>query len=178
MFEHNTDNQALIASYTSYHLSIVREKKASNSINNYPQVSRWTCALGTGGLLFWQTKGSASLITAQEVWSRCRASFAMISGPCFCLHLRSREQENKRVEGIHSFWRLFQLLCQTQQATLQGICQGNQFTMCNHVACCGTVCWCICCKMQLWFQRAQEANMAAAAEICMVSRNLKMCWSR
>lgn len=64
-------------------------------MSNYPQVSN-TCALKTGGLLFKQTKGSASLISAQEVWSICRASSAMISGLCFCVPILETERAGEQ----------------------------------------------------------------------------------
>lgn len=115
MFSHHEDNQALIASDIAYHLPVVTLQKKTNS-QWHEQLStniqQWTCALKTGGLLFKQTKGSASLITAKAPCSQMQGHPL----PCFrshafvCMYEKVKEHENERLKGIHSFWCSLQLL--------------------------------------------------------------------
>lgn len=173
MFEHNIDNQPLIASNTACHLPTVTEKKQKNKKQNkqwHKQLSRsiqrWMCALKTGGLLFWQTKGSASLITAQEVWSRCRASSAMIWGPCFCD--RVWETESRRMGELKTFIPFdvyFSYFARLSRQPCKTFVKVINLRRDNHAACCRR--WRVFCKMQLWFQRAQEGQHGTSCwDVC------------
>ena len=116
MFSHHEDNQALIASDIAYHLPVVTLQKKKNPNQWHEQLStniqQWTCALKTGGLLFKQTKGSASLITAKAPCSQMQGHPL----PCFqshafvCVYEKVKEHENERLKGIHSSWCSLQLL--------------------------------------------------------------------